>query len=211
MRPKYKFLASDFDDLERREVLSHVVHPVVHAAVHHAVHPAPKVHAKAAAHPTAALSATTAAKALSVTAKPVAVAAPISPPPLHAAAVVTSPNTIPNMDHTLNQIYAAFQSGSDSVSLAAQFPQVQFSGNMVGVSFRAKSDANVLATELANLGATGLISSSTYRTVEAFVPINELAAAASLDQTMSGLVLYKPNFNSAPSGPLHGAAVMFSM
>ncbi len=214
MRSKFKFLASDFDYLERREVLSHVVHVPVHHPAHHAVHAAKvQVHTvPKALHPTAARVVIGAATPHPTAVARVTIGAATPHPTISATAVhpavvtaapqaaVTTPTPVANLDSNLNAIYAAFESGSDSASIAAQFPNIQFSGSLVGVSIRARSDVNALSSELTNLGGTIVASSSAYLTVQAFVPINELPTIAALDQTVSGIAMYKPSQGAAPHG-----------
>ena len=168
MRSKHPFHPADFDRLESRELLSQLVPGLARLSAQTLAHGAVRAPVQSAMR---------------------------SPRAQVEAAAITPITPIANLDMNLNAIYADAQNGANSVELAAQFPTVRFSGNLVGISIRARSNVKVLVSELTKLGATGLFASSTYLTVQGYVPVKNLPAIAALDQTVSGIALYKPIFS----------------
>jgi hypothetical protein len=174
MRSTHAFHPTSFDYLETREVLSHLglfMALPVHP-IHNAAAIVPTVHVRAPA-------------AVSVT----------------RADTTTTVTAMQSIGEPLTDIYLASQNGASADGLAASFPTVSFQGNLVGVSLRARTDANALATELKTLGASIVTTSTANLAVEAFVPVGKLLAVAQLDQTLYGSPMYKPVFH----GPVrHG-------
>ena len=108
----------------------------------------------------------------------------------------TAVTAMQNIGAPLTDIYLAFENGASASALAASFPTVSFQGNMVGVSLRARTSATTLASELQNLGASIVATSTANLAVEAYVPVSQLLAVAQLNQTLYGSAMLKPVFSS---------------
>ncbi len=99
-----------------------------------------------------------------------------------------------NLGTDLVSVYKAYVTGGGDVSgLAAQFPQIDIINGMVGVQLKSLGgDFNQYLQQVTNLGSLVTASSSYYGAIDAFVPVASLPTIAIMQQTMSGMAIYKP-------------------
>lgn len=195
MRANHTFNPEMFDRLESREVLS-ALHP--HLPSHFAVAAAARAQAIIAElkalqlHiPMHVLPPTTPGLRPVTTPTPTTTAALARVTTPSTAAVQTTP--MANVTSDLKALYAAFQGGSTTPTLTAQFPMLRFQGNSVGVNIKASNgNFTAMVTELTNLGMTINTQSASYGLVEGFLPINELPTASALPAVASIVPNYKP-------------------
>lgn len=181
MNAKHAFKPTSFDTLEAREVMSHA--SVVHAAaVHHVAA------AKAAVAHTYAAQLAAFTKANAFTTKGAAV----------TPFAVTAGTTMTNVSSDLSAVYSGFQSnGGNASALAAQYPNLRFSGNSVGVEVKTTAAGfNAELTQLRNLGMTVSLSSAAYGLIEGYIPITALPNASALPGTVAITPNYKPVTNA---------------
>ena len=96
-------------------------------------------------------------------------------------------------------VYAAYaNSGGNTSQLASEFPTVYFQNGMVGLQVKSLGgDFSQFETELTDVGMQVTTASSYYGVVDGYAPINALPTIAEIPQTMSGQVLYQPEYNAA--------------
>ncbi len=106
-----------------------------------------------------------------------------------------------NLGTGLVGIYQAYvQSAGQTSQLAAEFPNIEFSGGMVGIQVKSLGgDFSTFQSDLTNVGVKVLDSSAYYGLVDGWAPVNELPTIASLPQTMAGQANYKPFVSAAPT------------
>ncbi len=79
--------------------------------------------------------------------------------------------------------------------LAAQFPLLQFQGNMVSIQVNGTGDINAFASALKNLGVQVSQTSAKYGMVVGYAPISALPEIAQLPTTLDASPNYKPSYS----------------
>lgn len=190
-RARHKFTAPEFDELETREVLSHLLAPL-HGPLVHPLH----VHTPTAQVSRIPLAQHATPVALTkvlpaVPRVPVSVAVATTGATLAASVGTVAP--MANLGNDLNRLYQAYLSDHGDINaIKAMFPMFTFNGDKVGINVRARSNTSVLASELTNLGMDVTMVSQQYAWVSGAVPISQLPAVAALPELLSASPNYKP-------------------
>ena len=113
-----------------------------------------------------------------------------------------------NLGVGLVNIYQAFvQSGGQTSQLATQFPNIQFSGGMVGLQVKSLGgDFTQFSKQLQSLGMQFTATSAYYGLVVGYAPVSQLPTIASLPQTQSGQALYRPTLSGNYQGEAYNEA-----
>ena len=102
-----------------------------------------------------------------------------------------------NLGTTVVSIYKAYETGTPTNQLAADFPTVEFHNGLVGMDIKnLGGDFNQFESQLTSLGMQVTSTSATYAVVEGWVPVGELETIARLPQTMSGSPILYPILSS---------------
>jgi hypothetical protein len=117
-----------------------------------------------------------------------------------------------NAGQTLISIYAEFQDfiklQPDSRFVSSFSEIVEFRGNEVGIEVRGWGDLGTFVSSLRNLGMEVTATDELTGTVDGFLPINSLLAAAQLEQTVGLSPIFVPKTNLVPvandPGPVSG-------
>ncbi len=98
-----------------------------------------------------------------------------------------------NLGVDLVNIYQAFENEHISTAtLANRYPSYIFQGNSVLIGLNAYSDFPVLQTQASSLGMQVIATDPNVRSIEGWLPINELPAAAELQELLSGHPVIRP-------------------
>jgi hypothetical protein len=99
-----------------------------------------------------------------------------------------------NLGTALVSIYQSFvQSGGNTAQLDTQFPQVEFQNGLVGVLVKSLGgDFSQFETQLTDVGMHVIDASAYYGVVDGWAPVSALPTIAQMQQTESGMALFKP-------------------